>query len=127
MEGVDTAKRFEPCFLCQVFCGFDIFNSLPNMGINFGMVFDDDRIKRLAVAILGARDELFFVKSKQCCVFLSFSQKCWVQGEDSRFLSCFFKNDLFRLDVGDGGFRVQSVADTDNVCCSRCCALEDRL
>lgn len=83
------------------------------MGIDVRLVFNDDRIERLAVAVLGARDELFFVKSKQCCVFLSFCQQYWVQGEDSRFLPCFFKNDLFRLDVGDGGVRVKFITDRD--------------
>lgn len=94
------------------------------MGIDARLVFDDEWIERLAVAILGARDELFFVKSKQCCVFLSFCQKCWVQGEDSRFLSCFFKGDLFWLDVSNSGVSVKCIADVEDVCGPCCGALE---
>ena len=94
------------------------------MGIDARLVFNDDRIERLAVAILGARDELFFVKSKQCWVFLSFCQQYWVQGEDSRFLPCFFKCHALRLDIGDSGVCVKCITDTDDVCCSRCRALE---
>ena len=59
-------------------------------------------------------------------MFLSFQQGCRVEGEgslDPRFFKCH----LFRLDVYHGGVKVQCLADADDVCCSRCVALEDRL
>lgn len=83
MEGVDAAKRFEPCFLCEIFCGFSVFDTSQDVGIDVRLVFEDEWVERLAVSLLGARDELFFVKSKQFCVFLSFYQECCIEREGS--------------------------------------------
>ena len=40
-EGVDCAKRFYPCLLCQVFCGLSIFDASQNVRIEAGLVCRD--------------------------------------------------------------------------------------
>ena len=64
-ERLDRTKRFYPCFLCQVLCNFGIFDASKEMCINVGLVFDNKWVKGIDIAILGARDELFFVVSEQ--------------------------------------------------------------
>ena len=46
-ESVDAMKRFYPCLLCQVFCGLGIFYLFLDKGIDFRLVFDNERVKGL--------------------------------------------------------------------------------
>ena len=45
-EGVDGAKCFHPGLLCQVFCGFGIFDASQNVRIEAGLVCGDKWGKR---------------------------------------------------------------------------------
>lgn len=69
-EGVDATKRFYPCLLCQVFCGFGIFDASQNMRIEAGLVCGDKWGKRFGVAVLGAFNEVSFVEVRHSCIFL---------------------------------------------------------
>ena len=64
-------ERFYPGLLCQVLCGFGIFDASQNVRIEAGLVCSDKWGKRFGVAVLGARDKLFFIGIKQSRVFLS--------------------------------------------------------
>lgn len=64
-ERLDSTKRFYPCFLCKVFRGLGIFDTSKKMCIDVGLVFDNEWVKSITIAVLGARDELFFVGSEQ--------------------------------------------------------------
>ena len=61
-EGLYRTKRFEEGFLCEVFRGFDVLDTSVDVVVDAWLVFLDERVKGFGVAILGARDEVFFVK-----------------------------------------------------------------
>ena len=64
-EGMDSTKRFYPCFLCEVLGGFSIFYTSEDVRIDFRMVFLHQGIKGFSIAMLDLLNEGIFVKIKQ--------------------------------------------------------------
>ena len=67
-EGVDGTKCFHPCLLCQVFCGFGVFDASQNVRVEAWLVCGDKWSKRFGVAVLGTFNEVSFVEVGQPCV-----------------------------------------------------------
>ena len=65
-------------------------------------------------AIRRSRENSSSEKFKHCCLLLSFEPRCGIQGQGSP-LSSFFKDDLFRLEVNEGGICVKCITDRDSV------------
>lgn len=65
-EGINSTKRFEPCFLRQVFGSFGVFHLSENLVVDPGVVFDNKHIKGISFAVLCAFDvDVFFGVCRQ--------------------------------------------------------------
>lgn len=70
--GMDGTQHFQPSLLCQVLSDLSIFDASSDVGMQTLMVFGNQCCKRISIALLRARDEVFFLKIKQSLWFLSF-------------------------------------------------------